>query len=279
MGGAEIEPGLTVDEFLAYLGAQHPVLTLALQQRAEAFFTGAVGRCRIQQVDAQLPGQRQQVADLPVARQLEAAGVLDPLVAADLDGAQPQGRTLQAGIAQRAVQLCQCHQNRVSHAGVATGGVGNAGSGCACCGWICWRCSSARTLSLRSGASASLVGQQTRALPTGCTWALSGRTRPLCAGSARVTGSVLHWQSLRSTQGSSSASSARARSIRRSAGMSVPCSARSPPRYQHHWPSAQGWVVTVRRGFGLLPRQWANSCGSPGPLTSTICSGRRCIAG
>ncbi len=29
------------------------------------------------------------------------------------------------------------------------------------------------------------------------------------------------------------------------------------PRYQTHWPSAEGWVVTVTRGFGPPPRQWA----------------------
>ncbi|MNN34491.1 hypothetical protein D3C81_1482980 [compost metagenome] len=142
------------------------------------------------------------------------------------------------------------------------------------------RSRAAITRSAKSGASASLVGQPTRRLPCSLRKALSGRTRPDCAGSARSTRSVRHSAAERSTHGSNSASSRRAKAICAASSRATPsASARSPPRYHTHWPSAAGWVVTVMRGLVPPPRQWAYSGLSVGALTSTMCSGRSCCFG
>ncbi|MCY1441851.1 hypothetical protein D9M71_581890 [compost metagenome] len=85
---------------------------------------------------------------------------------------------------------------------------------------------------------------------------------------------------LKSIHGSRLATSFFAAAICASGSRATPsASARSPPRYQTHWPSAAGWLVTVIRGFGPPPRQWAYSGLRLAPLAMTMCSGRRCMAG
>lgn len=129
-------------------------------------------------------------------------------------------------------------------------------------------------------ASASLVGQPTSRRPCSARKALSGRNRLDCAGSARSTRKVAHCAWPRSIQGSSFASSRRASAICAASSRATPsASAMSPPRYQTDWPSRVGWVVTVIRGFGPAPRQWAYSGFRVAALTITMCSGRRCMAG
>ncbi len=138
----------------------------------------------------------------------------------------------------------------------------------------------AQTRSAKSGASASLVGQPTSRRPCSARKALSGRNRLDCAGSARSTRKVAHCAWPRSIQGSSFASSRRASAICAASSRATPsASAMSPPRYQTDWPSRVGWVVTVIRGFGPAPRQWAYSGFRVAALTITMCSGRRCMAG
>src|SRR5690606_27436223 len=84
-----------------------PFLALAAQQRPQALLADTVGGCSIQQVDTQVPGLGEQFAHLVVIWQLEAAGVFDPLVAADLDGTQAQRGHREPGAAQEPVEAMQ----------------------------------------------------------------------------------------------------------------------------------------------------------------------------
>jgi len=99
MGRREIELRLTVDELLADLADHHPMVALAQQQRAQALFADAVGGGGIDQVDAEIPRQIEQVTRLCIVGNAKAAGVLHALITAQLDRAQSQWRYIQAGAA------------------------------------------------------------------------------------------------------------------------------------------------------------------------------------
>jgi len=107
VGGGEIEARLAVVELLADLADDHPVVALAGQQRPQAFLADAVGRCGVDQVDAQLASERQQSARLRVVGNGEAAGVFHALVAAQLDRAEAQRGDRQPGAAERPMQVMQ----------------------------------------------------------------------------------------------------------------------------------------------------------------------------
>ena len=98
--GAEIEKGFAVHELLADLRADHPVLTVR-QQLAEALFAAAIGGRSVDEVDAQLARQGQQLAYLLIIGQVKAGGIFDALIAADLDRAEAKAGDLHAGAAQR----------------------------------------------------------------------------------------------------------------------------------------------------------------------------------
>src|SRR5690554_8221784 len=54
----EIECRAAFSELLAYLADNHPVLALALEQLAQPFFTDAVGRCSVQQIESRSEERR-----------------------------------------------------------------------------------------------------------------------------------------------------------------------------------------------------------------------------
>ncbi|MCY1459109.1 hypothetical protein D9M71_765530 [compost metagenome] len=90
VSGAEVEARLAAVELFAHLADNHPLFALATQQWAETFFASAVGGCGVDQVDAQLARLLEQHARLVIVGDGKAVGVLDPLVAAQLDRAQAQ---------------------------------------------------------------------------------------------------------------------------------------------------------------------------------------------
>ena len=157
---------LAFDKLLANLAADDPVVPLALEQRAKAVLAGAVGRRGVQQVDAQIMCEREQVAHSVVVWQVETVRILYALITADLDGTQPEGRQAQAGVSQGAVEGVQgTHWKQASQSGAATRGRGRSGGSGGCpVDVTCWRVSSCITRSLRLGARASLVGQLISAL-------------------------------------------------------------------------------------------------------------------
>src|SRR5690606_35709212 len=164
MTGREVETALAARrvEFLADLGADHPALALAGEQAAEARLAVAIGRRRVDEIDAEIRRQRQQAGGLGVARQAERLGIFDRAVAAELDGAEPERADLQAGRSERP----QLQSNNLSHGASAKPGramtspmasrpsAKPVGSG-----------KSATILSASTGARASLVGQATMNLP------------------------------------------------------------------------------------------------------------------
>lgn len=96
---------LAVDEFFADLADDDPLIALALQQRAQALFADAIGRGGVDQVDAKVLRQPDQLPRLRIVWNAKPIGILDALIAAQFDGAQPQWRNHQAGAAERTVQV------------------------------------------------------------------------------------------------------------------------------------------------------------------------------
>ncbi|MNL00274.1 hypothetical protein D3C87_1207020 [compost metagenome] len=131
MSSAEIVTGLTVGKFFADLADNHPILTLAAQQRAKALFAATVGRSGVDQVDAQIAREFEQHPRFIIIRDLETVGVLHPLIATEFYRAQAQRRNQQAGAAQGTMQVVQrwlAHGNNFSQAGTPIGGFGSGGS-------------------------------------------------------------------------------------------------------------------------------------------------------
>lgn len=126
----EIEVRSPLLELLTGLADDHPLITLATQQRAEALLADTVGRRGIDQIDAQLSRLSQQGQCLCIVGNGEAVGVLDALITTELDRAQAQRRNLKTSGAQRTMQIVQRgHGSNVSHTGWPSGGRGSAGSG------------------------------------------------------------------------------------------------------------------------------------------------------
>src|SRR5690606_2430799 len=73
-------------------------------QDADPRLAGAVGGGGVQQVDTEIPGLGQEIAGLPVVGDGEARRVLDPLVAAELDGAAAEHADRRAGLADGAAR-------------------------------------------------------------------------------------------------------------------------------------------------------------------------------
>ncbi|MCY1428009.1 hypothetical protein D9M71_438790 [compost metagenome] len=131
VGGAEIEVRLAVVEFFANLADDHPFVTLAAQQRAQALFAAAIGRRGVDQVDAHITREFEQHARFVIIGDLETVRVFHPLIAAEFYRAQAQGRHQQAGAAQGPMQVVQsglAHGSSCSQAGTPIGGFGSAGN-------------------------------------------------------------------------------------------------------------------------------------------------------
>ncbi|MNP26229.1 hypothetical protein D3C76_1190730 [compost metagenome] len=128
--GAEVVTGQAVGKLFADLADDHPILTLTTQQRAKALFAAAIGRRGVDQVDSQVARELEQHPRFIVVGDLEAIGVLHPLIAAEFYRAQAQGRYQQAGAAQGTMQVVQsrlAHGSNCSQAGMAIGGLGSGG--------------------------------------------------------------------------------------------------------------------------------------------------------
>src|SRR5574344_56048 len=258
--GAEVKCRLAVDKVLAHLADDDPVLALAFKQAAQPLFADAVGGGGIQQVDTQTPCQRQQFQGAFIVRQVKTGRIFYALVATQLDRTQSQRRYQRAVIAKAAIKIVQGdHVNRCSQGARPIGGRGSESAAGCWPGRMPCLSSSDNTRSARSGANASLVGQPVHSVPApAARKALSGRTSPRCAGSARLMRSVRHCRADWSSQGIRLASSFCAKAICAASSRATPsASARLPPRYQAHWPSGVGWVVMVIRGLLPPPRQWA----------------------
>ena len=155
----EVEARFAVLEDLPDLGHDDPVPAPCAQQATEPLLAASVGRCRVEQVDAEFPGEIEQLDYLPVVRKFEGTRILYLLVAPELDRAQPQRTHLDAG----APEWSQVHCLTSSQGSRANGGVGYcANAARPPDGFNPRSRSPATTSSATRGAKASLVGQQVK---------------------------------------------------------------------------------------------------------------------
>ena len=89
-GEIEVAVAAVIKEFLSHLGDDNPVLAVP-EQLPQSFFTAAVGRCGVDQVQAQVPGLGDQIDHCRVIGNGKGTGVFYALVAADFHRAQTEG--------------------------------------------------------------------------------------------------------------------------------------------------------------------------------------------
>src|SRR5436309_13406675 len=92
MSSRKVVFGAAVDEFLAGLGGDEEPLPPAAEHLAKPLFCAAVGRRRVEEIDAVRQSDIEQRLALAVARQCKpiARRILSLPVAAELDGAETE---------------------------------------------------------------------------------------------------------------------------------------------------------------------------------------------
>src|SRR4030095_3725344 len=187
-------------ELFADLGRQHPPSSAPMQQPTEPFFASTVRGRRIQQIDPEIVCGVQQAREVALGRKLEPVWITNTLVPAELHRTEPQQRDLDTGTPKHSPD------HPAPHGGVAIGTecASEALEERACTGSPA---SAASTRSPRSGANASLVGQQTSTLPHRATKLAWGGTMPGFKGSARPMARTRKSASRTWSHGKSSASS------------------------------------------------------------------------